>query len=123
MRTYQCPNCLSSFTEADNLWDVAINSDQCPKCSAPLKDFPGTKPENTKSTTNSQRPSSWKWTFFVVCTILFGTSPYIFMLINIHIIHGRGELNNYFLYIIFTVPAAFIVLLIGLIAKSKMDRG
>ncbi|MBU0620635.1 MAG: hypothetical protein KJ795_02200 [Gammaproteobacteria bacterium] len=54
MRTYQCPNCMSSFTEADNLWDVAINSDQCPKCSVPLSDFPGTKPENIKSTTNLQ---------------------------------------------------------------------
>ena len=67
-------------------------------------------------------PSSWKWTYFVICTILFGASPYIFLLINLHIIQGSSDLNYYFFYILFTVPLAITILVIGLIIKRLMPR-
>lgn len=67
-------------------------------------------------------PSSWKWIAFVVCTILFGASPYLFVLINLHIIKGSSDLNYYFFYILVTVPAAIVILLIGLIIKSPVAR-
>ena len=61
--------------------------------------------------------SRWKWTCFVVCTILFGLSPYIFMLINMNITHGNSDLNYYFFYILVTLPIAGIILVIAVITK------
>lgn len=40
MRTYKCPVCSGSFTEADRIWDTAIHTGHCPKCSEALRDFP-----------------------------------------------------------------------------------
>ncbi len=40
MRTYKCPVCSCSFTEADRVWDTAIQTGHCPKCSEALRNFP-----------------------------------------------------------------------------------
>lgn len=40
MRTYKCPACFLTFTEADRAWDIAIESGACPKCRESLRDFP-----------------------------------------------------------------------------------
>lgn len=69
--------------------------------------------------------SSRKWTWFFVCTILFGLSPIIFVAFNTHVIHvifGRNDLNNYGLFIFFTQPVAIIILVIGLITKYLSSR-
>jgi hypothetical protein len=40
MRTYDCPYCRCSFSEADKSWDVATKSGQCPECLQLLRNFP-----------------------------------------------------------------------------------
>lgn len=40
MRSYKCPVCSCSFTEADRVWDTAIQTGHCPKCSEVLRNFP-----------------------------------------------------------------------------------
>lgn len=65
-------------------------------------------------------PSSHKWIWFIVCTILFGASPWIFVAINTNIVKGDANLNYYFFYILFTVPAAVIILVIGFLIKLSL---
>jgi hypothetical protein len=66
---------------------------------------------------------SWKWACFVVCTILFGLSPYLFMLVNMNITHGSGELNYYVFYTVLTLPIAVIILAIAALTELRMTRG
>lgn len=40
MRSYKCPVCSCSFTEADMEWDTAIQTGQCPKCGEVIRHFP-----------------------------------------------------------------------------------
>jgi hypothetical protein len=63
-----------------------------------------------------------KWASFFFCTIIFGASPYLFMLINLHVIEGNSNSNYFFFYILITAPVAFIILLIGLFKFFKSRR-
>lgn len=48
MRTYYCLNCGYSFSEADKSWDIAIQSNRCPKCVGMLREEKaGERPEAT----------------------------------------------------------------------------
>ena len=40
MQTYSCPSCKFHISEADKLWDSAIDSGRCPYCQEPLRSFP-----------------------------------------------------------------------------------
>jgi hypothetical protein len=63
-----------------------------------------------------------KWASFFLCTIIFGASPYLFMLINLHVIEGNSNLNYFFFYILITAPVALIILLFGLFRFFKSRR-
>jgi hypothetical protein len=55
MRTYDCPICKCSFSEADKSWDVPTESGQCPKYLQPPRNFPvGTKQQ--EETLPAQQP-------------------------------------------------------------------
>lgn len=41
MQTYTCPFCSFHFTESGKQWDSAIAFGECPQCSEPLRNFPG----------------------------------------------------------------------------------
>ena len=41
MQTYTCPFCKFHFSEADKQWDSARDFWECPQCSEPLRNFPG----------------------------------------------------------------------------------
>lgn len=56
MRTYNCPHCRCSFSEADKSWDIATESVQCPKCLEPLRNFPVRSKQHEKLPLAQQPP-------------------------------------------------------------------
>lgn len=57
--------------------------------------------------------SKLRWFSFFLGTLLFGVSPYIFLLFNSYVIEGDSNNNYYVFYILLTAPVALIILIIG----------
>lgn len=49
MRTYKCLYCKSTFSDADKLWDIAIETGRCPKCYQALDNTPASVKEHNNT--------------------------------------------------------------------------
>lgn len=90
MQTYSCPSCKFHISEADKLWDSAIDSGRCPYCQEPLRNFPvrtnrqedtpsAQQPKRQEERPATQQPYPWgsvlAWVLFAFLLGLTTTHP------------------------------------------------
>ena len=90
MQTYSCPSCKFHISEADKLWDSAIDSGRCPYCQEPLRNFPvrtnrqeetftAHQPKRQEERPATQQPYPWgsvlAWVLFAFLLGLTTTHP------------------------------------------------